>query len=77
MLKEQIELNHHVKKVTTKNKVNEIVEKMKVDGVFAERVTLDDIQNADNTGELEKLLAQADEETLAEVYKALTDQKTK
>jgi hypothetical protein len=77
ILREQLELNQHVKKLIATGKLDEVVNKMKADGVFAERITLDDIKNADDTGELEELLSKADEETLQEVYKTLTEQKTK
>lgn len=77
MIREQLELNTRVRKLMATGKLDEVVKQMKVDGIFAERIALEDVIAADNSGELEKLLMKADPETLQEVYNALTNQKNK
>ncbi len=79
MVREQIELNTYTRKIEAKIKLDEVVNKMKEDGQWPDGIkdtgiTMKDVVQADTTGELEELLNRADDETLKEVYSALTNQ---
>ena len=61
----------------TKQQIDKVVKKMKDEGMWpnpptpTERVSLDQILESDKSGELEKLLDKADDDTLAQVYQAI------
>ena len=61
----------------TKQQIDKVVKKMKDEGMWpnpptpTERPSLDQILESDKSGELEKLLDKADDDTLAQVYQAI------
>lgn len=66
----------------TKQQIDKVVTKMREEGRWpnpptpTERISLDQILESDSSGELEKILDKADDDTLAQVYQAiLTDMK--
>lgn len=79
---QQYELNNKSRKQAnreaTLNQVGKTVANMKQEGLWpssnvpTERIAVKDIINADGTGEIEKMLEAADEETIQQVYQALT-----
>ncbi len=79
---QQYELNNKSRKQAhreaTLNQVGKTVANMKQEGLWpssnvpTERIAVKDIINADGTGEIEKMLEVADEETIQQVYQALT-----
>ena len=79
---QQYELNNKSRKQAyreaTLNQVGKTVASMKQEGIWpsssvpTERIAVKDIINADGTGEIEKLLKAADEETIQQVYQELT-----
>ena len=80
---EQIELNNIARErreQEAKTKIEQVVSRMKEEGRWpnppapTERVALDAILSADESGELTELLEKADENTLKEVYSQLIDE---
>lgn len=79
---QQYELNNKSRKQAyreaTLTQVGKTVASMKQEGLWpsssvpTERIAVKDIINADDTGEIEKLLKAADEETIQQVYQELT-----
>lgn len=79
---QQYELNNKSRKQAhreaTLNQVGKTVANMKQEGLWpssnvpTERIAVKDIINADGTGEIEKMLEAADEETIQQVYQTLT-----
>lgn len=79
---QQYELNSKSRKQAhreaTLTQVGKTVANMKQEGLWpssnvpTERIAVKDIINADGTGEIEKMLNAADEETIQQVYQALT-----
>ena len=61
----------------TQEQIDRVVNKMKEEGMWpnppspTERISLDQILESDKSGELEKLLDKADDDTLAQVYQAI------
>lgn len=61
----------------TQEQIDRVVNKMKQEGMWpnppspTERISLDQILESDKSGELEKLLDKADDDTLAQVYQAI------
>ena len=61
----------------TQEEIDRVVNKMKEEGMWpnppspTERISLDQILESDKSGELEKLLDKADDDTLAQVYQAI------
>lgn len=63
--------------IKTRQQIDKVVKKMKDEGMWpnpptpTERPSLDQILESDKSGELEKLLDKADDDTLAQVYQAI------